>query len=128
MLIRKLESKDHLEIKQMLKLEGAQQEYGKAINAHSYVLEDKEDMIGFFGFAMEHGYPSLKSFCLKREHRGLRNANLLMNGYINLVKAIGFQKMIFTSTKESFNKLLEWKFKITPYAKIDNVWFYFKEV
>jgi hypothetical protein len=127
MRVRKLEEKDYLIIKEMLRKEHAEDEYPYVIKAETYVMEDN-DIIGFFGYRMEHDYPSLKHFCLDRKHRGLGNACKLMREYLNTIKKVGYNKSFFSAGDKTLIKLLEWYFKMKPYTEKDGIKFYFQEV
>jgi len=92
-------------------------------STNTYILEDKE-IIGFFHFFFQWGYPVLGNFCIKREYRKARHGTYLKDMYFELVKTMGFTKTIVGVKKWYLRKLIERKYDVKPYKKVEKTYYF----
>lgn len=122
MNIRQMKPEDFEKIVQMMKEEGCTEPLDFMNKDNTYVMED----VGFFNYKFEHGFPSLRHFCIRKDKRNSNNARQLFRFYRDLMK--DFKWSIINADKEYVCKIIEKYFKVKPYAQKDNTYFYLVEV
>lgn len=115
--LRLMEPRDIPSITKMLETEGLEQEkhFHTRKNNFTFILEDEMDRIqGFFTLNFINGYIHLQHFCVAREFRSLQVTVKLFKCVRDIVKKIGYSKMIVHCKGERLNKLISWIFRAKP--------------
>lgn|SRR5574343_85153 len=89
---------------------------------------DNGKIIGFFTIGEEHGFPSIRHFCVSREYRSAVNARILAKEMVEVLKKIKPMKILAHAKKEYLQKIIEYYFKAKPYAVADDYNYYLIEV
>ena len=129
-MIRSYENKDHDEIENMLIKEGIpDKEQCFALDGFdTYILEDNNEIKGFFTIKHEKEGVSLQHLCIARQFRNVRNARELMRGVKETVKNMGHNHFIIHPEEDYLDKMAMYYLKKKPYAIIGRRSFYFVEV
>lgn len=121
--LRLMEPKDIPSITKMLEAEGLQQEghFHTRKNNFTFILEDEMDRIqGFFTLNFVDSYINLQHFCVAREFRTVKMAAKLIRCVRDVVKKLGYNKMIVHGKGERINKVISWYFKTKPYKTAED--------
>lgn len=81
---------------------------------------DQGGVRGFFTLELTDGIPSLRHFCLDRQHRTFTNALRLMRGVREIVRRAGFAQMLVHAKREKLRRLVEWYFRAAPYKQSED--------
>jgi len=96
----------------------------------TYVLQNRQEVEGFFTYKFEYELPNVVHFCVKPKYRGCKKAVELVKYLKTIVKKEGLKQIIFHAVcdKKYISKLIEGYFKVKPYAEQDGNKFYIVEV
>lgn len=128
-MIRRYEEKDDRELKEMLAVEGINEDemFYKNPEADTFVL-DKNGIKGFFTIRKTYGFPSLQHFATKRQFRSASLARELAGGLKLIIKLNGLKKMIIHAKEGYLRKVVEYYFKAKPYSVKGETSWYIVEV
>ena len=127
MIFRSYTGSDDEAIKSMLNKEGIIEEDMAFGQYPTYILEDKDEPIGFITIKEEHGYPSLQHLCVRADRRMITPARLLIKMFRYIGRLWGGKKGIIHIKHDSarLKKLIEYYFKVKPYATENERYWYF---
>jgi len=92
---RKYTKKDEERLTNLIKGEGFGGETISISSDMTFITD-----IGFFSFKFDHGVPRLRHFLVYKPARSYRNALKLFHTFVNMIKGMGYKKIIMQSPKE----------------------------
>lgn len=121
---------DHAALAAMLEAEGLRPEEMDFLARETWVLEENNEIKGFFAVRPEYGFPYLIHFCVARGHREHSRARRLVRAFKDLVRRKRSKYCLINIPSENgyLERLVTLYFRCKPYADKDGQKYFLTEV